>query len=936
MRPIAVPSALLLALTLAVPVSSATAAPPLPAGVERGPALEGIAEYRLANGLSVLLFPDPSQPTVTVNVTYLVGSRFEDYGETGMAHLLEHLMFKGSTRHRDIPHEMDERGARSNASTWYDRTNYFEVVPANDANLDWALDLEADRMVGSFIAKKDLDSEMTVVRNEFEMGESEPMAVVEERTMEAAYDWHSYGKPTIGARSDIENVPIERLQAFYHRYYQPDNAVLLIAGKLDPARTLALVTQKFGSIPRPARSLPAIYTQEPVQDGERQVTVRRTGDVQVVLAAYHIAPGVHPDSAADALLTRVLGDRATGRLHKELVETGKATDVFGSDYELHDPGLMIFGARVRKGQPLDAAREALLATVEAPHFAKVTEAEVERARNAELKQVDLTLHSSTRLGLQLSEWISQGDWRLYFLQRDRIRQVKAADLDRVAAAYLKPANRTLGLFLPDDHPDRAAVPERPTATELAGLLKDYKGDAAMAEGEAFEPSPGNIMARTTKRELAGGLKLALLPKKTRGGTVNASLSLDFGDLESSRGKAMVGSLTSLLLMRGTQRHSRQQIEDELARLRAEVRVYGGIGGASASIQTVRENLPAALRLVAEMLREPAFPQSELEQVRREVITRAEASRTDPESVASVAFERALNPYPKDHPDYVMTPDEMVAAAEAVTREQIVQLHDGFFGASAGQLAVVGDFDPAAVQALAQELFGSWKSPHGYQRIVHEYTDVAAEDRALETPDKANASLYAGLAMPLGDDDPDYPALALANYILGGGSNSHLENRIREKEGLSYGVGSFLAASDLDKLGTFGVFAICAPQNMAKVETDVREEIERARRDGFTAAEVAAAKSGYLAERELRRTRDGSIAGTLTHYLHTGRTYAWDQAMEARIAALTPAELQAAVERHLDPARLLVMKAGDFAHAVGKPPAAVVHAAKAAAAPVPRH
>ena len=196
--------------------AQATAAVALPKGVERVTSVEGITEYRLAsNGLKVLLFPDPTKETITVNVTYLVGSAHENYGETGMAHLLEHLVFKGTPRHPNIPQELTAHGSRPNGTTWTDRTNYFETFAATDENLQWALDLEADRMVNSFIAKKDLDSEMTVVRNEFERGENDPFSVLLERTMSSAYLWHNYGKTTIGARSDIENVPIDRLQSFY-------------------------------------------------------------------------------------------------------------------------------------------------------------------------------------------------------------------------------------------------------------------------------------------------------------------------------------------------------------------------------------------------------------------------------------------------------------------------------------------------------------------------------------------------------------------------------------------------------------------------------------------------------------------------------------------------------------------------------------------------
>ena len=228
-------------------------------GVEELRTIEGITEYRLSNGLQVLLFPDPSQETITVNITYRVGSKHENYGETGMAHLLEHLVFKGTPRHKDIPKELTDHGAEPNGTTWTDRTNYFETFSANDENLNWALDLEADRMVNSFIAKKDLDSEMTVVRNELENGENSPFRVLIQRMLAASFDWHNYGKSTIGARSDLENVRIENLKAFYKKYYQPDNATLVVAGKIDQTKTIELVNKYFSKISRPQRELQELF-----------------------------------------------------------------------------------------------------------------------------------------------------------------------------------------------------------------------------------------------------------------------------------------------------------------------------------------------------------------------------------------------------------------------------------------------------------------------------------------------------------------------------------------------------------------------------------------------------------------------------------------------------------------------------------------------------
>ena len=298
--------------------ASAASAPALPPGVSKGASVEGIDEYTLANGLKVLLFPDPAKPTITVNVTYLVGSRNENYGETGMAHLLEHLVFKGTPRHKNIPQELTAHGASPNGSTSPDRTNYYETFSATSENLDWALDMEADRMVNSFIARKDLDSEMTVVRNEFESGENNPEGILMQRVMSTAFLWHNYGKSVIGSRADIENVSIDRLQAFYRNWYQPDNAVLVIAGDFSPEKVLPLVKKKFGGIPRPARILQKTYTQDPAQDGERLVTLRRPGDTQAVMTAYHAPASSHEDSAALEVLAYILGDTPSGRLYKAL------------------------------------------------------------------------------------------------------------------------------------------------------------------------------------------------------------------------------------------------------------------------------------------------------------------------------------------------------------------------------------------------------------------------------------------------------------------------------------------------------------------------------------------------------------------------------------------------------------------------------------------
>jgi len=896
-------------------VFTASAQTALPKGVTKVTSVEGITEYRLDNGLRLLVFPDPSKPTITVNITYLVGSRHEGAGEGGMAHLLEHMVFKGSPKHTNIPQELTEHGARPNGTTSWDRTNYFETFKASDENLKWALDLESDRMVNSFIKKEDFDKEFSVVRNEFEMGENNPFNVTFEHTMAAAYTAHSYGRPVIGNKSDVERVPIDNLQAFYHKYYQPDNAVLTVAGKVDEAQLVSLVNDYFGKIPRPARVLTPTHTVEPVQDGERMTVVRRVGDIQAIIDVYHVPDAANPDMESLDVLASIMGEESSGRLYKALVDNKKAAQVFGEQISLDEPGLIMFGAILNKTDSLDDARDTMLRTIDGVVKEPPSKEEVDRARTRLLKQVDQTLRNSEQVGLFISEFAAQGDWRLLFLDRDRLRKVTPEDVQRVAAAYLKASNRTIGEFIPEAKPDRSEIPPK---TDGIAELKDYKGDAAMAAGEAFDPSPKNIESRVERYALPSGLKVSLLTKKTRGASVHLTLRLHFGDVDSLKNKDVISSLAGSTLIRGTVHKNRQQIQDEIDRLKAQLNVGGSATGATVSIETTRDNLPAALRLAGEILREPAFPESEFEQIRKETLTNLEYSKSEPQTIAMTELQRAIYPFPRGDVRATMSVDEEIEDVKAAKLDDAKAFYKSFYGASHGELAVVGDFDPAELKKAAADLFGSWKSPAKYERVKTGFARVAPVMKSIETPDKANAMFVAAERVNLSDSDPDYAAVVFGNYMLGGGFlNSRFATRIRVKDGLSYGVNSVLSAKDDEKDGRFFAYAIANPQNMAKVETAFKEELARALKDGFAQKEIDDDRDGWLQSRTLTRSSDPSLCGTLASRDYEGRTLAFDENLEKQVAALKPDDIVAAMRRVIDPAQISIVKAGDFAKAAAK-------------------
>jgi zinc protease len=898
-------------------VVAAVQAPTIPDAVKQS-SVEGITEYKLDNGMRVLLFPDQSKSTMTVNITYLVGSRHEGYGETGMAHLLEHMVFKGSTKHTNIPAELTAHGCRPNGTTWLDRTNYYETFAASDENLKWALDLESDRMVNSFIKKTDLETEFSVVRNEFEMGENDPGSVLNERIISTGYIWHNYGNSTIGSREDIERVPIENLKGFYQKYYQPDNAVLMVAGKIDEPKTLKLINEYFGSIPRPSRILQQPYTVEPTQDGERHVELRRNGDTQAIGAMYHICPSSHPDYPAIDILLDILTDQPSGRLYKSLVDTKKVSYQFGYSFALKDPGFAYFGAEVLKDKDVNDAFTTMKKTLDDVKTMTFTKEEVDRAKATAAKNLDLLLGNSERLGLTMSEFIAQGDWRLIYLYRDAIEKVSIADVDRVAKFYFKPSNRTTGVFMPDKEPERVNVPASKPAEEL---VAGYKGRQKVAEGEAFDPSPANIEARTRRGQEPNGIEFAFLPKQTRGNLVSANITLRIGDEKSLSNQSMNDNLTASMLDKGTKTLTRQVLKDSLSKLKAQANIFGGGNSVQASISTTKENLPKVMLIVAEMLKNPTFDASEFDKLVQEELAGIESQKSDPMALAGVAFQRTLNPYQKTDVRYTPTFEEQIEMLKSAKLDDLKKFHKQFYGASSATVSVVGDFDEASIRKVVTEQFGNWNNPTKFARIPSVYQEIPASSNAVKTPDKPNAMFLAGQNLQIQDTDPDYAALVMGNYILGGGFlNSRLAVRIRQKEGISYGVGSNVNAQSLDKVGSFTTYAIYAPENAEKLEKAFLEEINKVRTEGFTEDELKAAKTGWLQSRSVSRAQDRELSGRLNNYLYIDRTLQFDADFEKKVDALTVADINAAVKKYIDPTKMTLIKAGDFDKKAGAAPA----------------
>jgi zinc protease len=890
-------SSLVLALVLAlvfadfaVAQNNAGSAP-----IQRIQTVEGITEYRLDNGLKVLLAPDSSANTVTVSVTYRVGSKHEGSGETGMAHLLEHLVFKGTPTTADPKSEFRRRGFSFNGTTSEDRTNYFATFGPDAANLDWYLSWQADAMVNSFIARKDLDSEMTVVRNEFEIRENNPVQVLTERTLSSAYLWHNYGKAIIGARADIENVDIANLQAFYKRFYRPDNALLVIAGKFDEAASLASIARFFSPLKKPPMPLPASYTLDPAQDGERSVVVRRASPQQVMLTAYHVPPDIHPDSEPLQILAIVLGDAPDGRLHKALVETKLAITISVGVPQLQEGGTFRAVAVMSPQADAEKTRERLFQVIEGLAAEPVSGAEFERARNKLSVGIERMFASSASVAALATAAEVKGDWRSLFVSRDRYRTITLEDVNRAARTYLLRDNRTFGHLIPTSAPQRAPAPK---FADVASFMQGAQLKEQTDTVASFDYDPLSLGQRVIRSVTPGGIRLSVAEKAVRADYVNLLMSFRFGSLASLDRRATAASMLAPMLRRGAGGMSQSQIDAALLKLGATVQISTSAEGGSARLVVKKEQLPEAIALLARLLKEPDFPVDKFEELKASAVSAAIGASQDPSTRVRNEFARYGDVYATGDPRHAPTLEQNLTNLQSLALTDVKQFYASHVGAQQALVAVVGPVSPAAVQGLLVQHFDAWKAPSAYERIAKPLVARQPARLRYDTPDKSNASIDAYLQAPIKQDDRDYWPMQMATSMLG----AALFERLREKEGLSYSVNARFNADLRDARASVVLHADVAPSNLLRAEALLREELTRSLNNGFTAPQLERQRAQQLAERRRVRTNDEWLLGVMSTYQELDWPYTIILENDARITAMTLDEVNIVWRKYVDSER----------------------------------
>ena len=874
--------------------------------------VEGVKEYSLKNGLKVLLIPDASQSNMIVNIVYNVGSRNEGYGEKGMAHLLEHMLFKSTKNLGDIKKMLSDKGGNANGTTWYDRTNYFEVFPSNDENLKWSIQMEADRMINATILQTDLDKEFSVVRNEFEIGENSPDRVLQERITSTAYLWHNYGNSTIGSKEDIERVKANTLRVFYERYYQPDNATLIVAGKFDEQKTLQYIGQYFGAIPRPKRILDKTYTLEPAQDGEKFVELKRAGESKNMGALYHTTSYADKDYAALDALGEILTADPSGYLYKSLVETQKVSSLYFWQPTTRDASYMYFGFAVANDKDIKATQDIVRTELDKIGTTKYTDEDASRAKAKIIKQIEATKNNTISFAINLTEVIGSGDYRLNYLYRDAIEKLTKEDIQRVAEKYFRSNNRTVGIFIPTKDEQRLKSVEF-TDDQIVALTKDYKGKALEKEEAPFEASIKNLKQNLTEGKLSNGMKYGVIKKEIKGGKVQANFTFPVSNEKDLAGKADVGGIMAQLLKTGTATRSKEQIQDRLDQLKSSVYFNFNHQTLSVYVNTYKENFKEVMGILEDMLLNSTFPQNELTKTIAEYNTYLEANLNDPQSIAFTEIARQTTKYPKESIFYTSTTQEEIDAFKKIKQSEIVDFYKNILGGNNGVGSVVGDLDAKSTGEILESTFGKWNSKSKYERAIPTFFDTQKLDKDIITPDKENAVAVGRVSFKMDTKNADYPAFVMANEILGSGGflSARIPMRLREKDGISYGAGSFIDVPITNDVASWSYYAFLNPTKKGAVEAAAKEEIAKALKDGFTTEELKSNLVSWQNERKTRLGSDNTLMSLVNTYLQYGIPLEDYDDLESKVKVLKVEDVNNVLKKYLSLDKMTSIYAGDF-------------------------
>lgn len=855
----------------------------------------GVKEYKLkSNGLTVLLYQDNSVPVTTINVTYLVGSRNEVLGTTGSTHILEHMMFKrtpnfNKEKGTDISYMFDKIGARINATTSTDRTNYFETLPSD--KVDLALQIEAERMRNAIFTEEDLSTEMMVVRNEFEQGENNPVQVLLKELYSTAYQAHPYHHSTIGWKSDIENVTVEKLKSFYDQFYYPNNAVLSIVGDFEEREILKSVNKYFGKLEASKHKIPQLNIKEPKQLGERRFTINKPGGIKTVAVAYKSPKGLDKDSYSLKILNKILTVGQTSTLYKKVVEKGFGLQLFAPYWSTKDPAIYPVIAFVSPQHNPEIVEKEIIKAIEELKTNGIDPKKVEDAKNSYLAEITYARDGSKNIANQLNEAVAIGDWQYFAEMEENIKSVTPESVNEVLRKYFTEENRTVGYYLP--LMNGAGAFGRP------GNSRQFKEVSNIW----YYRNPDNSLSKNIKAEKVNEVELAVV-KTSAKNFVTFSGSIEAGEVWNSENKRE-SLITAGLLKKGTKNLSKEKITEELASIGASISFQTTSTHLEFGGKCLKKDLEKVVNLLAVQLKNPVFDKNEFENLKQRFIGMMMQQKSDAGARAQTGFLKQI--YDKNHSSYYLSAEEVIQNIKNTTLTDIKNYHKKYYGSKTMKLVFAGDVDKTKIRSLVKKHFSNWTGGKAFNYRTNKKTKEA---KVLEipVPGQINTTVFVGQYTGLKKSDKDYLAFVVASNILGSNFSSRLMSTVREKEGLTYGI------SSTHKGDSFADGYWCVKSNfnhnlLDKGISSTLREIKKWYKDGVTEKELEDFKSTLIGQLKLSVETTGDLAGQILSNLKLNRDINYLETAIKNIENLSLEEVNSVIKKYINLKKLVIIKAG---------------------------
>lgn len=895
--------------------------------------VNGIYPYRMrVNGLTVLIQEQHLAPVVAVMMVYGIGSRNEAVGYTGATHFLEHLMFKGTQKHdpmkgTGIDDTLKPVGGINNASTSQDRTNYYEVAPVEQTSL--LLDLEADRMRNLLLREDDRKSEMMVVRNELERGEDDPDELLMNNLYAMAFREHPYHHPVIGWRKDVENVPTERLRQFYHDFYWPENATLIVIGDIQKEKTLAEIAAKFGQIKKGRKKLPRVYTQEPPQEGERRFTVVRGQDVPRLLMGFHTVEATNKDTYPLEVLQSILGDRGktSSRLYRALVDNGLAVDAFAFNNVMRDPGLFIVGATPSKETTLEQLEKTARNVIEEIADREPTDAEVRRAKLEIIKRYKLDAVDSLGRADQIGDAVGVADWKWWASYADNISKVTAKQVQAAAKKYLTSTNMTVGYYKPkrdefaaQDKTDAAADrPANTCAHSLIGLPLVAQATAGNANQEtAQKENPlklvartkgtGNLGGRTETLKFDNGLTVIVLPMVGTA-TVTVAGKIKAGRYFTASKHSKVAPLTAQLLTKGSSRYSKFKISEILEEMGTGLEFSADSFFAGFNVDVVASDAKEIVPLIADVMQNPLFKAEEFEKSRQQLVSQIQERKANTGAVAWMSLRHAL--YKPESVHYANTFEDQLEHLKGVTREDLAAFHKRQFTPANTVLSFVGDITTNEVIGLIAKEFASYRGSKADSISIDEScvnTTSAGRSIVSNIDDKTNMDVVIGRPVSVSIKSKDYFAETIGSAALGYDSFACRLAPLRDRFGLTYSIASTLTEASFPN-SIWAISYSVAPENLEKAQGHINRIVKEYLKSGITKEELDHEKGHLTGTYVVESRSPRTIASQLAYASIMGLTLDFLDNFARKIKAETQASVNESVRKYFQLDKCVTSVAG---------------------------